>query len=106
MSGQATTEDYQTTGIVPAAPWRLRSIRVLPRWQLAVTFNDGLSGIVDLSSLVNAQNTGVFGPLRDPGYFAKAYLDYGALTWPNGADIAPDAMYKEIRQCGYWMIED
>jgi hypothetical protein len=92
--------------VIPAAPWRLRALGVLPQWQLAVTFNDGLTGIVDVSALVNGPNAGVFDALRDPVFFARAYLDCGAITWPNGADLAPDAMYKAIRADGVWRVLD
>ena len=106
MSSEAITETHQTAGIIPAAPWRLRALSVLPEWQLAVTFNDGSSGIVDVSALVNGPNAGVFEALRDPAFFATAYLDCGAVAWPNGADLAPDAMYKESRRCSVWRILD
>jgi len=106
MSGETITETYQAAGIIPAAPWRLRALNVLPEWQLEVTFNDGLSGIVDVSALVNGPDAGVFEALRVPSFFATAYLDYGAVTWPNGADLAPDAMHKEIRRCGEWRVLD
>ncbi len=106
MSSQATTETHQAAGIIPAAPWRLSALSVLPEWQLAVTFNDGSNGIVDVSGLVNGPDAGVFAALRDPAFFATAYLDYGAVTWPNGADLAPDAMHKEVRRCGIWRIVD
>jgi hypothetical protein len=79
---------------------------VLGEWQLAVTFNDGLSGLVDLSALVHGANAGVFEELRDLAFFGSAFLDCGAVTWPNGADLAPDAMYKEIRRCGVWRVLD
>ena len=36
----------------------------------------------------------VFEPLRDPAEFAKARIEMGAVQWPNGADLAPDAMYE------------
>jgi hypothetical protein len=90
----------------PAAPWRVCAITVLPQCQLAVTFNDGNSGIVDVSALVLGQDAGVFQALRDVSFFAQAYLDCGAVTWPNGADLAPDAMYKEIRRSGIWRVLD
>lgn len=106
MSSQATTETHQATGVIPAAPWRLRALSVLPEWQLSVTFNDGLTGIVDLSALVRGPDAGVFEALRDPAFFAQVYLDCGAVTWPNGADIAPDTMHKEICRNGVWRILD
>jgi len=102
MPNETASPTHQATGVIPAAPWRLRAISVLPGWQLAVTFNDDSKGIVDVSGLVNAPDAGVFEALRDPAFFAKAYLDYSAVTWPNGADLAPDAMHEEIRRCGIW----
>jgi hypothetical protein len=29
----------------------------------------------------------------------------GAIQWPNGADLAPDAMYDAIRQSGLWVLD-
>ncbi|MFA5242019.1 MAG: DUF2442 domain-containing protein [Sulfuricella sp.] len=106
MSSETITETYQAAGVIPAAPWRLRALGVLPEWQLAVTFNDGLTGIDDVSALVNGPDAGVFEELRAPAFFGKAYLDCGAITWPNGADLASDEMYKEIRRKGIYRIPD
>ena len=106
MPSEAITETDQAAGVVPAAPWRLRALSVLPGWQLAATFIDGLNGIVDMSALVHGSDAGVFEALRDPAFFARAYLDCGAVTWPNGADLAPDGMYEEIRRSGMCRILD
>lgn len=106
MSCQTITETHPAAGVIPSAPWRVRALSVLPEWQLAVTFNDGTSGIVDVSALVNEADAGVFEALRDPDFFATVYLDCGAVAWPNGADLAPDAMYKEIRRSGIWRVVD
>lgn len=106
MSCETITKTYNATGVTPASPWRLRALTVLPEWQLAVTFNDGTSGIVDINALVNGPDAGVFGELRDPSFFAQAFLDCGAVVWPNGADIAPDAMHKEIQRSGVFRIVD
>ncbi len=106
MSSETITEAHQAAGVIPAAPWRLRALSVLPEWRLAVTFNDGLTGIVDVSALVHGPDAGVFEALRDYDFFKRVYLDCGAVTWPNGADLAPDTMHKEIRRCGEWRIVD
>ena len=76
------------------------------RASYTVTFNDGASGIVDVAALVNAPDAGIFEALRDPSFFARATLDCGAVTWPNGADLAPDAMHREILRSGVWQVLD
>lgn len=105
MSSEAVAESHQAAGVIPAAPWRVKAVNVLPEWRLAVTFNDGVSGIVDLAALINSTDAGIFADLQAPDMFAKAYLDCGAVTWPNGADLAPDAMHKEILRAGIWLVD-
>lgn len=106
MSCQTATQTNQATRVIPPVAWRIRELRVLTDWRLSVTFNDGLVGTVDVSELINSPVPGIFAALRDPEYFAQAYLDYGAVTWPNGADIAPEFMYEAIRQTGFWKVAD
>jgi hypothetical protein len=38
----------------------------------------------------------VFEPLKDPEYFAKAFVDeeLGTVCWPNGADLSPEWLYE------------
>jgi hypothetical protein len=42
---------------------------------------------------------------RDPVLFAQAYVEYGAVIWPGEIDLAPDAMYDEIKKHGRWVPE-
>lgn len=61
---------------------------------LHVLFDDGRSGEVDLSARLFGP---VFEPLRDLLLFTQVRVDeYGAVCWPNGADLAPDALYRTI----------
>jgi len=105
MSSQATSEADSPAGVVPAAPWRVCEVGALPQWRLAVRFNDGTRGTVDLAAIVTSADAGVFAALRDPQFFSRVYLEYGAVTWPNGADLAPDAMHRAIREHGVWTVE-
>lgn len=59
---------------------------------LDVRFNDGVRKKVDLSPLLSGP---VFAPLQDPSYFARVVVDprAGTVVWPNGADLAPEALY-------------
>jgi hypothetical protein len=75
---------------------------VLPELRLQVTFADGLTGVVDMSSLVRSSRAGVFAALADPALFAQVRLEYGAVTWPGDLDLAPDAMHAAIQAHGEW----
>jgi hypothetical protein len=40
----------------------------------------------------------VFEPLKDPKLFSRVTIDeFGAVSWPNGADLAPDALYEKLK---------
>lgn len=74
---------------------KVETVRPEAGHRLAVTFTDGTSGIVDLSSRLFGP---MFEPLREPGFFAQARVDeFGAICWPNGADLAPDALYRQLK---------
>jgi hypothetical protein len=73
-----------------------RVIRATPldHFRIEVEFSDGLKGVVDLSERLFGS---MFAPLRDPVFFDQLRVDeFGAICWPNGADLAPDALYKTI----------
>lgn len=62
--------------------------------RIHLTFNDGSSGVVDFSRWLEGAS---FAALRDPAYFARFTIDGGTVAWPNGADIAPETLYDEVR---------
>ena len=76
-------------------------VEVAPRggYRLFVRFEDGAEGERDFAELV-ARGGPMVQPLKDEAYFARVFLDYGAPTWPNGYDLAPDALYEEMRHAG------
>ena len=74
---------------------RVLSVQPLDGWRLYVAFADGTSGVVSLEHRLFGA---VFEPLRDGTLFRRAFVDeFGAVCWPNGADLAPDALYQQIR---------
>jgi Protein of unknown function (DUF2442) len=54
-------------------------------------------GVWDVIDVDVSFCTGVFEPLKDDQYVACAATQGGVVTWPNGLDLAPDTMYKEIK---------
>lgn len=75
--------------------WRIVSVQALAGYRLEVEFADGTRGVLDYSGKLWGP---MFEPLRDPQRFAEVGLDeFGAVCWPNGADLAPDAMYQTLK---------
>ncbi len=63
-------------------------VRPLGDYKLEIEFSDGTIGVRDFASIVN--KTGAMAePLKDPVYFARVFIEDGALTWPNGYDWDP-----------------
>lgn len=104
MRKNETSKKNIPSGVVPSVPWRVVSVDPLPRYQLKVVFQDGQSGLVDLSGLILGPKSGVFTVLRDEILFRQVYVDLGAVTWPGEIDLAPDAMYEAIKQDGKWSV--
>lgn len=74
---------------------KVASVKALPDYGLEVAFSDGARGVVWLKERLFGP---VFEPLKDPAVFAQVSVDeFGAVCWPNGADLAPDALYDRIR---------
>jgi hypothetical protein len=105
----ADSEENLSAGIVPAitpkAPWRVATVCSLPGFRLSVRFNDGSEGTVTMSRFIHSPNAGVFEILQDEELFSKVGVEYGAVTWPGGLDLAPDAMYDAICLTGEYVLE-
>jgi Protein of unknown function (DUF2442) len=111
MQPTANTETDRAFEVAPeirhTVPWRVTSVTALPEAQLEVTFVDDTAGKVDMRAFLSSPKVDgtVFEPLRDPAVFAEARVVMGAVQWPNGADLAPDAMYDAIRENGIWVLD-
>jgi hypothetical protein len=62
---------------------------------LWLRFEDGVEGEVDVTPSLRGP---LFEPLRDLAFFARARVDaeLGTVVWPNGADIAPETLYRRV----------
>lgn len=62
--------------------------------KLSLDFDDGTRGTISVADRLFGP---VFEPLRDPKFFALVRVDeFGAVCWPNEADMAPDALYRKV----------
>lgn len=65
-----------------------------PGWRLWVRFSDDAEGELDLSSWIYHEGGPIFLPLRAPEIWQRAEVQGGTVSWPNGADIAPETLYR------------
>jgi hypothetical protein len=81
--------------------WTVVSVEPKTHLTLAVRFLDGTEGAVRFEP---SHLSGVFEALKDPAVFRQARVEFGAVTWPGEVDLAPDAMYREIKRSGEWVL--
>lgn len=62
--------------------------------RLHLAFNDGSANTVDFAQWLEGP---VFEPLHDEEYFKRFFVEGGTVTWPNGADIAPETLYARAK---------
>lgn len=72
----------------------LQTVAPLPDHCLEVQLADARRGVFDLKPHLHLP---ALAALRDPAYFAQVKVFYGAATWPNGEDIAPATLARELR---------
>jgi hypothetical protein len=77
----------------------LHTVAIEPRetYRLHVTFNNGVTGDIDLASELWGE---VFEPLKDPQLFntARQHPELGTVTWANGADLAPEYLFDLLQK--------
>ena|SRR5215469_6053537 len=64
--------------------------RYIGAFVVSARFDDGTEKYIDVSRWFKGP---VFEPLKDPKFFKTFFIEAGTLAWPNGVDIAPEALY-------------
>jgi hypothetical protein len=73
--------------------WDVARVVPLSHYEIFVELEDGRKGVFDLKPYLDH---GVFKELRNEGYFKEVSIEFGAVTWPNGQDIAPETLLAEL----------
>ena len=78
---------------------KLESAEYVGRYTIHVRFADGTEGDVDLESELWGE---VFEPLKNLASFRDFRLDVelNTVTWPSGADLAPEFLYEQAARQG------
>ena len=71
-----------------------RIVRLDPdTYRIELEYQDGFRGIVDLGFLFGApKRKPKVMEIRRGNLFAKCFVESGALVWPNGYELCPDAL--------------
>jgi hypothetical protein len=71
----------------------ITKVQYVTEYKLILTFENGERKMVDLKDRLNGP---IFESLRDIDKFKLVYVDsnLGTISWPNGADKAPETLYK------------
>jgi hypothetical protein len=107
MPGETTAKADSAAHLTHPVPLynhgdEVQAVIALPGYRLAVRFFDGTSGLVEMKSLIESPDGGVFTGLRERSVFEAVKIEIGTVIWPNGADLAPDAMHDELAAHGEW----
>lgn len=73
--------------------WDAKTVRPLSDYRIYVEIEDGRRGIFDVKPYLDR---GVFRELRDQHYFNQVGIQFGAVTWPQEQDIAPERLLEEM----------
>jgi len=76
---------------------KLESVEYVAGYTIHVRFEDGIEGHVDLTQELWGE---VFEPLKDIEMFRqlRLYKELNTVTWPSGADLAPEFLYDQVVQ--------
>jgi len=72
---------------------KVLSVKPISGYQLNVVFDDGISGMIDLTEYIG---NGIFAPLKDKQTFNKVYTNGYSIAWSDELEIDALAVYAEI----------
>ena len=79
----------------------VKRVTPLPDYLIYVELFNGSKGIFDVKPYLN---NGIMRELRDEHYFQQVGIVFGAVTWPNEQDIAPETLAAELRPVDHYAL--
>lgn len=73
--------------------WDVKVVKPLENYRIYVELENNKKGIFDLKPYLER---GVFQELKNVNYFNQVNILFGAVTWPNEQDIAPETLLEEM----------
>ena len=74
--------------------WDVNIVKSKPEYKIYVEIKDGRKGLFYMKPYLDK---GVFKELKNVNYFNQMDILFGAVTWPNEQDIAPETLVSEMK---------
>ena len=75
---------------------KLLKIQQPAPWKLELEFSDHTHGLFDGRAYLDSHKGPLLDPLREASFFARAFVDGGALCWPNGLELSPHRLRELV----------
>ena len=69
----------------------INNAKYINNYKLILEFNNKEIRTVDLEKELYGE---VFEPLKDKAFFKDFFISHNTIEWKNGADFAPEFLYK------------
>ena len=73
---------------------KLLDFKTIAPHQLELTFSDHTQGVFDGANYLSSRQGPLLEILREPAYFARCFVDAGALCWPNGLELSAARLHE------------
>lgn len=75
---------------------KVLNVRLADEWVLELEFSDHTHGLFDAKNYLAQHKGPLLEALREPTFFARVFIDAGALCWPNGLELSPSRLRELV----------
>ena len=73
---------------------KVLNARLAGPFKLELDFSDHTQGVFDAAAYLTRRSGPLLDKLHEADYFARVFIDAGALCWPNGLEISPAKVHE------------